>query len=80
MYSLLVIDMVLEIIVRNSIKCKLCGDEIESTHVHDFKYCACKSVAVDGGKDYRRRLGNKDNYEETSIVEKQCRSPRKKKK
>ena len=57
-----------ETIIRNSIECKLCGDKIESDHVHDFKWCKCQSVAVDGGREYRRRLGNKDNYTDTSVT------------
>lgn len=44
-------------IVENKIKCNLCGDEIVSTTGHDFKWCTCKSVAVDGGKNYLRRVG-----------------------
>ena len=51
-------------IIVNKIKCKKCGDIIESTHRHDFKFCKCGAVAVDGGKDYLRRLGNEDDYEE----------------
>ena len=39
----------MEKIIRNVIQCKHCGDIIESTHVHDFKFCSCKSCAVDGG-------------------------------
>ena len=31
----------------NKIKCKKCGDVIESMSVHDFKFCKCGSVAVD---------------------------------
>lgn len=42
-------------IISNKVKCNLCGDIIESTHRHDFKYCSCRSVAVDGGKDYLKR-------------------------
>ena len=42
-------------IVKNSIKCNHCDDVIESVHVHDFKYCKCGTVAVDGGKDYLKR-------------------------
>lgn len=53
---------------RNRIKCKHCGDVIESTHRHDFKYCKCGKVAVDGGADYARRLfpatPPEDHYEE----------------
>ena len=47
-------------IVRNRIKCKKCGEIIESTSRHDFKFCKCGAVAVDGGKDYLRRVGSKD--------------------
>lgn len=50
----------------NKIKCKKCGDIIESYNVHDFKYCKCGAVAVDGGQEYLRRLGNLEDYEELS--------------
>lgn len=42
-------------ILVNKIKCNHCGDEIESKHVHDFKWCSCKTVAIDGGKSYLKR-------------------------
>ena len=45
-------------------KCKKCGEIIESMSRHDFKFCKCGAVAVDGGKDYLRRIGSKDDYEE----------------
>lgn len=51
----------------NRIKCKKCGDIIESYHVHDFKWCSCKTVAVDGGREYLGRLGNTGDYEELSL-------------
>lgn len=54
-------------IIRNSAKCLNCGEEIESTHRHDFKFCSCGKLAVDGGKDYLRRLTN-GNYTDTSIT------------
>jgi len=50
----------------NKIRCKKCGDVIESLHRHDFKFCKCGAVAVDGGKDYLRRLGNKEDWEDLS--------------
>lgn len=54
-------------IIINKIKCNKCGDIIESTHVHDFKWCKCKSVAVDGGKEYLKRSAmSQDDYEELS--------------
>ena len=39
----------------NKIKCKFCGDIIESTHVHDFKFCSCGKCSVDGGHYYLKR-------------------------
>jgi len=53
-------------IVRNAIKCRHCLDVIESTNVHDFKYCSCKKVGIDGGFDYLKRLGEPADYEEMS--------------
>ena len=55
-------------IIVNKIKCKKCGDEIESKTVHDFKYCKCGAVAVDGGDQYLRRLGNLEDWEDLSVV------------
>jgi len=54
-------------ILKNKIKCLACEDIIESKHVHDFKACTCGNVAVDGGKDYLRRLGK--DYEDLSKTE-----------
>ncbi len=54
------------IIVKNAIRCKHCGDVIESISVHDFVACSCGACAVDGGRDYLRRCGNLDDYEELS--------------
>jgi len=53
-------------IIRNSAKCLKCGDEIESKHRHDFVWCSCKSVAVDGGKAYLKRSGYPCDMEDTS--------------
>jgi hypothetical protein len=55
-------------IKRNAIKCTHCGDAIESTHVHDFKWCSCKTVAVDGGKEYCKRSfkNSPEDFEELS--------------
>lgn len=39
---------------KNALRCKKCGDVIESTHVHDFKYCKCGECFIDGGLEYRR--------------------------
>ena len=58
-------------IIVNKIKCKKCGDVIESTYKHDFKFCKCGAVAVNGGKDYLRRVGYEEDYEELSEIEKE---------
>lgn len=42
-------------IKRNAIQCNHCGEIIESFSVHDFKFCKCETVAVDGGHDYLKR-------------------------
>lgn len=42
--------------MANIIKCKACGDVIESKHRHDFRTCKCGEVSVDGGNDYQRIL------------------------
>ncbi len=61
-------------IVINKIKCKKCGDIIESTYRHDFRSCKCDAVSVDGGKDYLRRCGNREDWEDMSEWEmvKEC--------
>lgn len=46
-------------ILRNRAKCKLCGDVIESTHVHELVACSCGEIFVDGGHEYAR-AGAKD--------------------
>lgn len=45
-----------DIIERNSAICLSCNSEIESVHQHDFKYCRCGNLAVDGGDEYLRRV------------------------
>ena len=54
-------------ILVNKIKCKKCGDVIESKSRHDFKSCICGAVSVDGGLDYIRRCGEETSYEKSSI-------------
>lgn len=56
-------------IITNKIRCKKCGDIIESKHRHDFVVCKCGAVAVDGGHDYLKRTGNYEDREELSECE-----------
>lgn len=46
---------------------------IESVDVHDFAICSCGACGVDGGLEYLKRMaGNKDCYEELSIIDEQA--------
>jgi len=45
----------------NKARCKLCGDVAESKHRHDFVWCACGEISVDGGNDYLK--GSAKNME-----------------
>lgn len=57
------------LILKNAIRCKKCGDVIVSKSRHDFKFCKCGACAVDGGHDYLRRVGDPDFWEDASIIE-----------
>ena len=59
-------------IIKNAIRCKTCGDIIESKHTHDFVTCSCQTCSVDGGLSYLKRCApSRDSFEELSIVEDQ---------
>lgn len=60
-------------LVKNKMRCKICGEIIESKTTHDFQGCKCfresegtTGCAVDGGLSYARRLGNPDEFEDLS--------------
>lgn len=56
-----------KIITKNAIRCKKCGDIIESKGTHDYVSCSCGACAVDGGYEYlRRTFIEKGCYEELS--------------
>ena len=56
-------------IIRNRIRCRLCGEIIESKSQHDFVTCHCGACSVDGGHDYLRRcFASPDCYEELSVT------------
>ena len=56
-------------ILRNAIRCKHCGDVIESRSTYDFKPCKCGRCFVDGGLDYLRWGGDPEDYEDLAEVE-----------
>jgi hypothetical protein len=54
--------------VRHAIYCKICSTTIESLSVHDFKYCPCGAVGIDGGISAGNRiLGKLSDMEERSM-------------
>lgn len=45
------------------IYCTLCQDVVVSRYRHDFRYCECKAVFIDGGQDdYYRMGGNPGDF------------------
>lgn len=48
----------------NRAMCKKCGDAVESVNRHHFSRCACGAIAVDGGYDYFKRVGEMKDIEE----------------
>lgn len=60
-------------IIHNRIRCKNCGDIIESKSRHDWVCCSCfkdsggtTGCFVDGGYDYMRWGGDREMYEDLS--------------
>ncbi len=52
----------------NALQCWDCGDTIFSRALHDFRYCSCQAIFVDGGFDeYRRMGGDIDSFRNVPI-------------
>lgn len=45
------------------IRCRKCGDILQSKYRHDFQMCKCGSCYIDGGDDYCRVGGEKEDIE-----------------
>lgn len=56
-------------ILKNRVQCLKCNDIIESVHVHDFKVCSCKSIHVDGGREYLKRGGDPSLMKDMSVFD-----------
>lgn len=53
---------------RHAVHCKKCLETIESNHIHDFKYCSCGAVGIDGGISAGNRIiGNVSDIENRSM-------------
>lgn len=53
-------------ILHNRAQCNKCGEIVESVHRHDFRFCKCGAIAVDGGREYLRRIGDMADCKELS--------------
>lgn len=53
----------------SKIKCLLCNDIIESKYRHDFKWCKCGKVAIDGGNDYLKITYPGTTIDDVEIIE-----------
>ncbi len=51
-----------------AIKCPDCKDTVFSRAQHDFRWCSCKSVAVDGGFEYLKISFTKELPERFEIT------------
>ena len=45
------------------VRCLKCGSMINTDTDYQYIECACGKIAVDGGKEYYRIIGEKENYE-----------------
>lgn len=50
-------------LLKNSVRCKLCGEIIQSKHNYDHVFCRCGLVSVDGGLISPRSLGDEKDIE-----------------
>ena len=53
--------------MEDAIKCKVCGSYIRMDTGYNMIECVCGSVAVDGGPNYVRILGNQYDWEIVAI-------------
>lgn len=49
-------------IIRNAAKCNKCKDVIQSTYRHEYIECNCGAIAVDGGNEYFRSAGSREDF------------------
>lgn len=53
--------------MEDAVKCRICGSYIRFDTNHSYIECACGAVAVDGGPDYVRIIGNQNDWEIVAI-------------
>lgn len=50
-----------------TIQCKKCWDIIWSRAQYDFHWCSCGAIAIDGGFEYMRVVGDLGGFEDRKI-------------
>lgn len=45
------------------VRCKVCGDVIQSKYRHDWVACKCRAIFIDGGDSYTRCGGSPENFD-----------------
>ena len=62
-------------IMVNCIRCRTCGETLNSRYTHDFVPCKCyiesdgvKGCACDGGLSYLRRVGMPGEWDDLSVT------------
>lgn len=45
------------------VRCRGCGDVIQSKYRHDFVRCECGAIYIDGGSDYTRCGGDPELFD-----------------
>jgi len=55
--------------IVHAIRCNKCHDIIYSRTRHDFHYCFCGAVAIDGGFDYVSVIGYWKDYTDVPVLE-----------
>lgn len=58
-------------ILANRIRCRYCGDIVESKSPYEMQFCRCGRVAANGGRERLGRISvySRGDYEELSIFE-----------
>lgn len=60
-------------ILKNSVKCKKCKQEVESKSEFGRVTCKCGAITIGGGKKILARYAKKEDFIETSLIEKSFR-------
>lgn len=58
-------------LVKQIVKCPLCGSVIESKHHYHFISCECEAISIDGGTNYCRWLWDETRLNSSDIID-QC--------